>query len=44
MAEGALTRTIFTATRATDTGRPSTRAVLAKIREAASVLPQARGA
>jgi DNA-binding transcriptional LysR family regulator len=44
MAEGGLTRTIFTATRAADAGRPSTQAVLARIREAASVLPQSRGA
>ena len=44
MAEGELTRTIFAATRATDAQRPSTQAVLAAIRGAASVLPQARGA
>jgi DNA-binding transcriptional LysR family regulator len=35
MAEGALTRTIFAATRATDDDRPSTHAVRAAIREAA---------
>src|SRR4051812_34026037 len=40
LAEGAVTRTIFAATRAADEHRPSTRALLGAVRDAAAALPQ----
>ena len=39
IAEGAVSRTIFAATRTADAARPSTRALLAALRDAAAALP-----
>ena len=40
MAEGSVSRAIFAATRATDRRRPSTRALVAAVRDAAAALPR----